>query len=148
MLKPLLLLSSVILFGLITAPALGRMAQEATPAPSPTASTAKNPVKLTPESQAKAKKMYAVECEMCHGTNGNGKTDLAKDMQMTLSDLSDPKTLAERSDSYLFDLIRKGKDKMPSEDEHRAKDDDIWNLVLYIRGLSKEQPPTTAKASN
>jgi hypothetical protein len=74
---------------------------------------------------------------MCHAANGNGKTDLAKDMGMTLTDWTDPKVLSAKSDGDLFDIIRKGKDKMPPEEAARAKDDDVWNLVIYVRGLAK-----------
>lgn len=125
-------------------PAPGRSSQETAPAPAPSAS--KNPVKPTPESQAKAKKMYAMDCEMCHGTAGNGKTDLGKDLQ--LLDWTDPKTFASKSDSDLFQVIRKGKEKMPAEDAARAKDDDVWNLIVYIRNLAKEHSAEAAKPAS
>lgn len=143
MLKSLLLLSAVI--GIAAAPVNpGRATQEPAPAPAPAAqaapppsSTVKNPVKPTADSQAKAKKMYGFDCEMCHGANGNGKTDLAKDMSLTLKDWTDPAVLSAKSDGDLFDIIRKGVDKMPPEEAARAKDDDVWNLVIYIRSLAK-----------
>jgi cytochrome c len=106
----------------------------------PAAPASTNPVKPTPASQAKAKKFYAIDCAMCHGDNGNGKSDLATSMQLTLTDWTDPKSLGSKSDQELFDIIRKGKDKMPPEDVSRAKDEDVWNLVIYIRALSKAQP--------
>ena len=156
MLKPFLVLSAVILFEIAAAstpaptlaPALaaGRMAQEAAPAPAAPAST--NPVRPTAASQERAKKLYAMDCAICHGDNGNGKTDLAKDMQLTLLDWTDPKALATKSDQELFDAIRKGKSKMPAEDAGRAKNDDVWNLIIYIRGLSKGQPAAADKPSN
>jgi mono/diheme cytochrome c family protein len=146
MLKSFLLLASVMLLGVAGAPSsspsAGGPAQEpaaapaAPAAPSPS-STVKNPVKATAESQAKAKKTYGYDCAMCHGATGDGKTDLVKDMQLPITDLTDPKTLADKSDGDIFDIIRKGKDKMPAEDPSRAKDDDVWNLVIYVRGLAK-----------
>jgi len=86
---------------------------------------------------------------LCHGDSGDGKTDLAKDMQLTMVDWTNPKTLADRQDQELFKIIRDGKDKMPAEDAGRAKDDEVRNLVVYIRSLGKAQPaapatPTTA----
>jgi hypothetical protein len=69
-------------------------------------------------------------------------------MQLTLDDWSDPKTLAAKPDKDLFDVIRNGKDKMPPEGEGRAKDDEVWNLVLYIRGLYKSAPAAPAQPSN
>jgi cytochrome c5 len=144
MFRYLLLLSSVILFEAVSTLNPGSARQEPAslpetqaPAPAAPSSTVKNPVKATADSQAKAKKMYGFDCEMCHGATGNGKTDLAKDMSLVLVDWTDPKVLSTKSDGDLFDIIRKGKDKMPPEDPARAKDDDVWNLVIYIRGLAK-----------
>jgi len=88
---------------------------------------------------ARAKSIYQIDCAVCHGDNGNGKTDLATSMSLTLNDWTDPKTLADKSDADLFKIIREGKDKMPPEDASRAKDDDIRDLVIYIRTFSK--PP-------
>jgi mono/diheme cytochrome c family protein len=80
-----------------------------------------------------------MDCALCHGDNGNGKTDLATSMTLTLTDWTDPKSLADKPDGDLFKIIRDGKDKMPPEDAGRAKDDDVWNLVIYIRSFSKGQ---------
>jgi mono/diheme cytochrome c family protein len=147
MLKTFLLVSAVIFFVIAIAftpwpaiaPALaaGHGTQDAAPAQS--APSATNPVRPTADSQARAKKMFVVDCAVCHGDNGNGKTDLAKDMDLTLQDWTDPKSLASKSDKELFEMIRNGKDKMPPEDASRAKDVDVWNLVIYIRGMSKGQ---------
>ncbi len=156
MLKPLLFVSAVVLFGITASSAPGPMPQDATPAP---AADQKNPVKPTDKSQARAKEIYAQDCAMCHGDNGNGKTDLAKDMELSLDDWSNPKTLADKPDQGLFMVIRNGKGKMPAEEAGRAKDDEVWNLIIYIRNLYKQQPaaqqpvaapaePTTPPASN
>jgi len=65
-------------------------------------------------------------------------------MQLNLLDWTDPKSLATMSDQALFDAIRKGKGKMPPEDEGRAKNDEIRYLVAYIRKFAKDQPASTA----
>ncbi len=148
MLKSLLLFFAMLVLAVAALPMLSHGAQEAAPAPAltqeqPVAPTppapAKNPVKPTAESQAKAKSLYQIDCAMCHGDNGNGKTDLASSMTLNLDDWSDPKTLAGRQDGELFNIIRNGKDKMPPEAEGRAKDSEVWNLIIYIRSLSKPQ---------
>jgi mono/diheme cytochrome c family protein len=118
--------------------------QAITPAP---ASYPRNPIRPTAESQAKAKNLYAIDCAMCHGDNGNGKSDLATSMELTLTDWTDPKTLAGHEDGELFMVIRNGKDKMPPEAEGRASNDAIWNLVIYIRGFSKAQAGAASNAS-
>jgi cytochrome c5 len=135
--KPYLFLSAVMLFALAVAPAPGKMPQAA-------GSGAKSDAKAAAEAQSRGKKIYAVDCAMCHGDNGNGQTDLAKDMQLTLKDFTDPKSLADMSDQQLFDLIRQGKDKMPPEDASRAKDDDVKGIIRYIREFSKTQSAAAA----
>jgi mono/diheme cytochrome c family protein len=85
----------------------------------------------------KVKQIYKNDCALCHGDNGNGKSELATSMNLTLADYTDPKSLAGKSDQELFDEIRKGKDKMPPEEEARAKDADVRGLVAYVRSMSK-----------
>ena len=143
MFKPYLLCSAALFFGLTAASAPAQATQNASPAQAPAAAPAapgtKNPVKPTAESQAKAKSLYAIDCAMCHGDNGNGQTDLSKSMDLKLDDWTDPSRLAGKQDDELFKIIRNGKDKMPSEAEGRANDNEVWNLVIYIRGFSKAQ---------
>lgn len=114
------------------------LAQNAAPAPTP---SGKNPVKPTAESQAHAKMLFVRDCALCHGETGSGKND----MGLTMDDWTNPTTLANKPDSELFASIRNGKgDKMPAEDVGRASDTEVWNLIIYIRSLSKNQPPAPA----
>ena len=85
--------------------------------------------------------MYEIDCEMCHGKNGDGKGDLAADMKAKLADYHDPAALKDRTDGELFYIIKNGKGEMPSEGD-RAKPDAMWNLVNYIRSLAKKEPST------
>jgi mono/diheme cytochrome c family protein len=144
MIKPLLCASTVVLFAIAAVSFAGPMAQESTPAAAP---GVKNSVKSTPQSRAHAKEIYDVDCALCHGTNGDGKTDLAKAMGLTLGDWTDAKTLAARPDAELFKTIRNGKGKMPSEAEGRAKDHDVWSLVVYIRSLASREGSAAAPAT-
>jgi mono/diheme cytochrome c family protein len=113
--------------------------QPATPAAPVSADATQmvNPVKPTSESQAKAKKMYGYDCSMCHGEKGDGKGDLVADMKLVLKDYTDPATLKGVSDGEIFSIIKNGKGQMTGEGD-RAKPDDIWNLVIYVRSLAKK----------
>lgn len=109
----------------------------------PDAARQVNPIKPTPESLAQAKKMYGLDCAMCHGENGDGKGDLAADLKGKVPDLTDPATLKDRTDGELFYTIKThGKGEMPPEGE-RIKADGIWGLVNYVRSLAKK--PATDK---
>ncbi len=154
MLKSFLPIFAVALIVLASTARQGRSAQETAPTPAlaPTpavtpqpAAPVKNPVKPTAESQAKAKSLYQVDCALCHGENGDGKTDVASSMNLTIGDWTDPKTLAGQEDWQLFNIIRKGAGaNMPAEEAGRASDTEVWNLVIYIRSFSKSQPPAPA----
>jgi len=102
----------------------------------PEAAARVNPVKPTEESLAKGKKLYGFDCAMCHGNNGDGKGDMATDMK-NVTDFTNPDALKNRTDGELFYVIRNGKCEMPPEGD-RAKDQDIWNMVNYIRSLAKK----------
>ena len=130
MVKSFLLFAAVVLLVIAAASAPARSPQE-----SATASAAK---KMSPDAMARGKKVYNLDCALCHGPAGDGKTDLAKDMQLTLMDWTDPKSLAGKTDQQLFDEIRKGSGKMPPEDTSRAKDQDVRDVVQYIRKFAKE----------
>jgi mono/diheme cytochrome c family protein len=96
-----------------------------------------NPVRPTSESQGHAKSVYTMDCAICHGAKGDGKGELVADMQLKMKDFTDPTSLKDKSDGEIFNIIKNGEDKlkMPAEGP-RAKDDVIWNLVIYVRNLS------------
>jgi len=112
------------------------------PAPAPAipadAVAMQNPVKRSPESLAHAKALYGIDCAMCHGQNGDGNGDVVPDLKLKMKDFTDPAVLKGRTDGELFYIIKNGDDnqKMPPEGS-RAKDDDIWALVNYLRTLQK-----------
>ncbi len=138
MLKPFLLLSAASLF--VFSPALMQASQDAAPAPAAASHAgAPNPVKATPDGLAKAKGLYQIDCAMCHGDNGNGQTDLAKSMSLSIPDFTNGKVMSAKADGDLFDIIRNGKDKMPPEAAGRANDTTVWNLIHYIRKMAGTQ---------
>ena len=96
-----------------------------------------NPVKPTEASLAEAKKLYGYQCAMCHNENGDGKSELAESMKLSLKDYTSPDALKDFSDGALFYLLDKGRGKMPAQ-EGRMSAHQMWNLVNYIRSLSKK----------
>lgn len=155
MLKPFIVLSVPLLL------TLWLSAQQTPPAPPektslyaiPLADSQKdNPVKPSPESLARGKRQYGYDCVMCHGKTGDGKGDVAVDMKLKMHDESDPATLKDVSDGALFYIIKKGKDQMPPE-AGRVKDEELWDLVNYVRtfakkGAAAESKPAEDKAPN
>jgi len=97
-----------------------------------------NPVKPTAESIALGKKAYSMDCAMCHGKDGSGDGDLAADMKLKLKNYRDSDALKDLTDGEVYNIILNGKGQMTGE-EGRMKAPQIWNVVNYVRSLSKSK---------
>jgi len=93
-----------------------------------------NPVKATPESLAQGKKYFGYDCAMCHGADGNGKGDVENSDK--IPDFTNASAMKDRSDGQMFCSLKTGKGHMPLE-RVRISDNELWNLVNYVRSLSK-----------
>jgi len=149
MLKHLLIM---LLLGLSALAQESQAPSKSTPPPSaPTipveATRQANPVKATPESLATGKKWYNLDCAMCHGTNGDGKGEMAGDMKTKLLDFTDPAALKDVTDGEMFYVIKNGKGQMPPEG-NRVKANEVWDMVNYVRSLGKKTPAAADKPAN
>jgi len=93
-----------------------------------------------PAGAARAQRLYYAYCVECHGVDGRGSWRAALFL-LRPGNLASPRVAAE-SDRYLFDIIKQGgapigRPGMPSFGYHLS-DDDITELLKYIRTLSKQ----------
>jgi mono/diheme cytochrome c family protein len=103
---------------------------------SPASSAAKkNPIASTSESLAAGQKIYSKTCSSCHGKSGDADGPAVIELNIHPAKLSNPQ-LATESDGSLFWKITTGKKPMPAYGK-RISETDRWNLVNYIRTLSK-----------
>ena len=102
--------------------------------PAPSAAR-KNPIAATQESIGVGQKIYAKTCTMCHGKSGDADGPAVIELNIHPARLSDP-NLANESDGALFWKITTGKKPMPAYGK-RLSESDRWNLVNYVRTLSK-----------
>jgi mono/diheme cytochrome c family protein len=132
---------------------LSAIAQQTTPEPQKSPSFAAipaqeaqkpNPVKSTPESLARARKWWTLDCAMCHGANGDGKGETAKEMKLTMVDFTDPATLKDRTDGEIYYIIKNGHQDMPPEGP-RITTEQGWDLVNYVRSLSRKKADAEQK---
>ena len=89
-----------------------------------------------PKTATRAQRLYLSHCAECHGANGHGSWR-ATIFLIRPGDLGDPRTLAGKSDEYLFDLIKNGgaaigKPGMPSFGFHLT-DEEIRELIRHVR---------------
>ncbi|HKV79343.1 MAG TPA: cytochrome c [Candidatus Sulfotelmatobacter sp.] len=101
-----------------------------------------NPVKPSPESTGRARKWWALDCEMCHNKTGDGKGDTAKEMKLPMMDFTNPDTLKDRTDGEIFYIIKNGHNNMPAEGP-RVKAEEAWDLVNYVRAFAKKKDADT-----
>ncbi len=75
--------------------------------------------------------LYKSKCQACHGPDGKGETAAGK--KLGVKGFQSPE-VAKMSDVELFDITKKGKDKMPGYDK-KLTDDQMKELIKYIRSL-------------
>src|SRR5687768_667971 len=72
-----------------------------------------NPVPITEASLANGHKYFEINCAVCHGSNGDGQTPNTR-----YGIISIPLTgqiSRDRTDGYIFGMIRNGRNTMPSD---------------------------------
>ena len=97
-----------------------------------------NPVKATAGSIREGRDLFQTQCALCHGKTGDGKGDMVEPMKLVLRDYRDPAALRDISDGALFHVVKKGCEQMLGE-EGRLKENQMWDLVNYIRSLARKE---------
>jgi len=110
---------------------------------SPSTTSLKNPVAPTPESIAKGKLVFDGNCAACHGDRAQGAVkagitisiiDEQKGRQPP--DLTDDQWDHGSSDGEIFTVIKRGlPPTMMAGFDGGIPDQDIWNIVNYLRSL-------------
>ena len=95
----------------------------------------KNPVAANESSLAAGHKIYSKTCAMCHGKTGDADGPAVIELNIHPAKLSDPQ-LSTESDGSLFWKVTTGKKPMPTYGK-RMSETDRWNVVNYVRTLSK-----------
>jgi mono/diheme cytochrome c family protein len=106
-----------------------------------------NPVASTPESIAAGKKAYDVNCASCHGNMAQGaaKAGLAisiieEQRGKQPPDLTDDTWDHGSTDNEIYAVIKKGiPPTMMAGWDGRIPDNDIWNIINYIRSLAPKK---------
>ena len=103
------------------------------------AAALKNPVAATAESIAAGEQLYRKNCAPCHGVKAEGGS--GNDLIPASPDLTDATWDHGSTDGAIFDNIKNGVapdfNMTPWKDQ--MKDDDIWNVVNYLRSIAKKK---------
>ena len=126
-----------VLFTIATAGFAFTVTQQAKPWPVPDKNAkTPNPVKSNAESIAAGKTLWVTHCQSCHGKTGLGDGNKAAQLKTTPGDFTKATTQSQ-SDGSLFYKISEGREDMPSFKKKIPDQEDIWNLVVYLRTLKK-----------
>jgi mono/diheme cytochrome c family protein len=93
----------------------------------------KNPVKFD---KTAAAALYSTHCKSCHGKEGLGDGTKAAQLDTKCGDFSSD-AFQKQSDGALFYKTSEGRDDMPSFKKKIPDQDDIWQLVHYMRTLAE-----------
>lgn len=130
---------SILFLAVIGLACAGKMSDSPATAGEVTASS-RNPITDLATAAEAGQPLYAANCAMCHGDDGKGEgmagsALAAKPTNLTAGDvLSDP-------DGEIFLVIKNGKmtnGKMTMPPVKRIPDEQIWQIVAYIRTLAKK----------
>ena len=80
--------------------------------------------------------LYMQHCKSCHGKEGLGDGPKAKEQDGDLGDFSDA-AFQKQSDGSLFYKTKEGRDDMPGYSKKISDDEDMWNVVNFVRTLGE-----------
>lgn len=81
--------------------------------------------------------IFKITCASCHGQFGTGRGPLADLMNIPMIDFTISKDMEKMSDEKLIDITRDGKGEYMPSWKGTLNDDEITDVVAYIRMLSR-----------
>ena len=118
------------------------VSQQPLPATIDSMSGVANPVPADARSLENGRKLFQINCAVCHGANGIGVGPAVRYGMVGIGLVTDnARTL---SDGYIWGIIRNGRGLMPSY--NRIEELERWDVVNYVRGLQGRYPVDTTMA--
>lgn len=101
-----------------------------------------NPLRPTPENLAAGEAVYRgdprkISCASCHGETGDGKGPLANQFDPPPRNFACAQTIKGIPDGHLFWIVRYGSPDTSMPPHKRLTDEQIWQVVLYLRQLAR-----------
>jgi mono/diheme cytochrome c family protein len=78
-----------------------------------------------------------ISCASCHGVKGDGKGEMANMFDPPPRNFACARTVNDVPDGQLFWIIRFGSPGTSMPPHPGLSDDDIWQIVLYLRRLAR-----------
>lgn len=104
--------------------------------------TEANPLKSDPRSALRGERLFKANCQVCHGNFKEGKhvpSDLqAKGIPSFNLLLTQPQYSPNKDDQYIFHYVYYGMDAVMPRYGWKLANNEIWDLVNYVRKLQAE----------
>ncbi len=102
----------------------------------------KNPLKATPENIASGKNLFHIlvkptPCKNCHGVTGDGMGLMSWALAPLPRNFSCKETMQKISEGQMFGVIKNGARGSSCLPNRGLKDEQIWQLIIYIQELAK-----------
>jgi len=94
-----------------------------------------NPIAKSDASTTAGKTLFSKTCAACHGKTGLGDGPKAKSLKTIATDFTKAES-QNQTDGDHFYKTKTGRGDMPKY-EGKLSDDDIWNIVNYMRTLKQ-----------
>ena len=104
----------------------------------------RNPLQPSPENIFAGQTLFHFDakpgpCWICHGISGNGLGILFRELRPTPRNFTCNQTMSNLPDGQLFWIIKNGSAGTPMPAFKNLHDEQIWQLIHYIRHFSKEE---------
>lgn len=96
----------------------------------------RNPYPATAQRLATGQQLFHTQCALCHGDDGQGQTAIGRQMYPKSPNLGG--LTENKSDGALYYSIRNGIRMSGMPAWNQDSEEEIWNLVSYIRSLRKQ----------
>ena len=95
-----------------------------------------NPVKSDDASIKAGKATWAKHCQSCHGKSGKGDGTKAGGLRTHPGDFTEASVQSETDGAWFYKIVE-GREDMPTFKKKIPDQDDIWNIVNYMRTFKK-----------
>ncbi len=93
----------------------------------------KNPIFPTQDSIGRGILVYAKNCQVCHGSRGDGDGPSSLSLGVAMANFMDP-AIQQQSDGSLYWKITVGRRAMPNW-QLRLSEEDRWHVVNFLRTM-------------
>ena len=98
-----------------------------------------NPLPMSESVLERGARVYQTNCAVCHGVTGVGDGPVVGQGKLPFATNLLLPTTVNRTDGYLYAIVRLGRGLMPSY--RRIPPQDRWAVVNYVRHLQQEGEP-------